>query len=92
MQLRNIFISAFSKGMVIPDPFTPNLKIDLLPEISRSPVILSNIADPLGAIRADLDGYLKRRQPADFVSSLLPRLYKDGLNEIDYPRVSSIVL
>ena len=78
--------------MVLPDHFTPNLKIDLLPEISRSPVILSNVAGPLGAMRADLDGYLKSRQPADFVSNLLPRIYKDGLNEIDAPRVSSLGL
>ena len=78
--------------MVLPDPFIPNLKIDLLPEISRSPVILSNIAGPLGAMRADLDGCLKSRQPAYFVSILPPRLYKDVLNEIDAPRVSSLVL
>ena len=59
VQLQNLVISAFPKGMVIPDPFTPNLKIDLLPEISRSPVILSNVAVPLSAMRADLGGYLK---------------------------------
>ena len=92
MQLQNLVISAFPKGMVLPDTFTLNLKIDLLPEISRSPVILSNVAGPLGVIRADLDVYLKSIQPADFSSSLLPRLYKDGLNEIYAPRVSSLVL
>ena len=46
----------------------------------------------LGVMQADLDGYLKSRQPADFFSSLLPRICKDGLNEIDAPRVSSLVL
>ena len=92
MQLQNLVISAFPKGMVLPDPFMPNLRIDLLPEISRSPVILSNVAGLLGEMRADLDGYLNSRQPADFLSSLLPRLYKDGLNEIDALRVSSLVL
>uniref|UniRef100_A0A7S2AA89 CCR4-Not complex component Not1 C-terminal domain-containing protein n=1 Tax=Trieres chinensis TaxID=1514140 RepID=A0A7S2AA89_TRICV len=92
VQLRNLVLSAFPKGMVLPDPFTPNLKIDLLPEISRSPVILSNVTGPLGGMRVDLDGYLKNRQPADFVSALLPRLYKDGKNEIDAARVNSLVL
>ena len=92
VQLQNLVISAFPKDMVLPYPFTPNLKIDLLPEISRSAVILSNVAGPLGAMRADFDVYLKGRQPADFVANLQPRLYKDGLNEIDAPRVSSLVL
>mmetsp|Transcript_25184 Transcript_25184/g.73927 ORF Transcript_25184/g.73927 Transcript_25184/m.73927 type:complete len:2663 (-) Transcript_25184:304-8292(-) len=92
VQLRNLVLSAFPKGLVLPDPFTPNLKIDLLPEIARSPVILSNVAGPLGGMRADLDGFLKDRQPADFVSGLLPRLYKDGKNEVDGPRVNSLVL
>ncbi|GMH87968.1 hypothetical protein TL16_g11021, partial [Triparma laevis f. inornata] len=35
VQLRNIFLSAFPRSMSLIDPFTPNLKIDLLPEISQ---------------------------------------------------------
>uniref|UniRef100_A0A7R9Z6V1 CCR4-Not complex component Not1 C-terminal domain-containing protein n=1 Tax=Pseudictyota dubia TaxID=2749911 RepID=A0A7R9Z6V1_9STRA len=92
VQLRNLILSAFPKGLVLPDPFTPNLKIDLLPEIARSPTILSNVSGPLGAMRADLDGFLKNRQPSDFVSGLLPRLYKEGNKEVDAPRVNSLVL
>merc|ERR1712232_1380186 len=92
IQLRNLVLSAFPRGMVLPDPFTPNLKIDLLPEISRNPVILSDVLGPLGEIRADLDDYLKTRQSSTFMTSLLPRLYKEGTNNVDAPRVNSLVL
>ncbi len=39
-QLRNLVLSAFSRDMKLPDPFTPNLRIELLPEISQAPVFL----------------------------------------------------
>jgi len=92
VQLRNLVLSAFPRGMVLPDPFTPNLKIDLLPEISKSPAVLSNVAGPLNAIRNDLDNYLKNRQPEGFIDGLLPRLFKDDTKEIDAPRVNALVL
>jgi len=92
VQLRNLVLSAFPRGMVLPDPFTPNLKIDLLPEISKSPAVLSNVAGPLTAMRNDLDTYLKSRQPEGFIDGLLPRLYKDDTKEIDAPRVNALVL
>ena len=62
VQLRNLVLSAVPRGMVLPDPFAPNLKIDLLPEILQSPVILSNVLGPLEAIWSDLDAHLKDRQ------------------------------
>jgi len=92
VQLRNLILSAFPRGMVLPDPFTPNLKIDRLPEISQSPIILSNLSGPLQSFRGELDTYLKSRQPANFVSTLLPRLYKDGSSDISPPRINSLVL
>lgn len=92
VQLRNLILSAVPRGMVLPDPFTPNLKIDLLPEISQSPVILSDVLGPLGAMQADLDTYLKERQSGEFISGLLPRLCKEGTSEVDTPRVNSLVL
>jgi CCR4-NOT transcription complex subunit 1 len=78
VQLRNLVLSAFPRGMVLPDPFTPNLKIDLLPDIAKSPLVLSNVIGPITSIREQLDDYLKNRQSAEFIAGLLPRLYKDG--------------
>jgi CCR4-NOT transcription complex subunit 1 len=37
IQMRNLVLSAFPRNMRLPDPFTPNLKVDLLPEISQPP-------------------------------------------------------
>ena len=92
IQLRNLILSASPRGMVMPDPFTPNLKIDHLPEISSSPVVLSNVTGPILALRPELDGYLKTRQPVNFLQNLLPRLCKEGTNDVDTPRVNSLVL
>merc|ERR1719198_851480 len=65
IQLRNLFLSAFPRSMRLPDPFTPNLKVDLLPEISQPPRILSNcvIALEACALREPLDEYLLTRHP-----------------------------
>ena len=40
IQMRNLILSAFPRNMRLPDPFTPNLKVDLLPEISQPPRFL----------------------------------------------------
>lgn len=74
VQLRNIFLSAFPRNMNLHDPFTPNLKIDLLPEISQHPRILSNITGTLGPLRADIDQFLKTRGPINFLNELPSRL------------------
>jgi CCR4-NOT transcription complex subunit 1 len=37
IQMRNLVLSAFPRSMRLPDPFTPNLKVDLLPEIAQPP-------------------------------------------------------
>ena len=42
-----LFLSAFPRSMRLPDPFTPNLKVDLLPEISQPPRILSSYSTTL---------------------------------------------
>jgi len=92
VQMRNIVLSAISRGMTLPDPFTPDLKVDKLPEVNKSPVILSNVVGPLSSIREGLDSFLKTRQPADFVQTLLSFLCKNGINELDSARVNSLVL
>ena len=92
VQLRNIILSANPKGILPPDPFTPNLKIDLLPEISLSPTILSNVIGPIESFRGQLDAFLKDGQNRTFSSSLPGFLYKEGTTEVDSPKVNSLVL
>lgn len=38
--MRNLILSAFPRNMRLPDPFTPNLKVDVLQEISVAPKII----------------------------------------------------
>lgn len=92
IQLRNMILSATPKGMNPPDPFTPNLKIDLLSEISQSPIILSNVLGPIESFRGHLDGFLKDGQRRDFLAAFPMFLTKERTNEIDAPKVNSLVL
>ncbi|KAI3711268.1 hypothetical protein L2E82_41237 [Cichorium intybus] len=77
IQMRNIVLSAFPRNMRLPDPSTPNLKIDLLAEISQSPRILSEVDAALKAkqMKNDVDEYLKTRpQGTTFLSELKQKL------------------
>jgi CCR4-NOT transcription complex subunit 1 len=78
IQMRNLILSAFPRNMRLPDPFTPNLKVDLLPEITQVPRILSDVTASLVQHRAQiqqpLDAYLKNRGPASFHKQLLALL------------------
>ncbi|KAL3649432.1 hypothetical protein CASFOL_005835 [Castilleja foliolosa] len=77
IQMRNIILSAFPRNMRLPDPSTPNLKIDLLAEISQSPRILSEVDAALKTkqMKNDVDEYLKtRQQGSSFVTELKQKL------------------
>ena len=74
-QLRNLILSAFPRNMRLPDPFTPNLKVELLPEISIAPRMVSNYAALIKpGFKKDLDSYLKNRSPVAFLSELRSNL------------------
>ena len=92
VQLRNLVLSATPKNMTPPDPFTPNLKIDLLSETSQSPVVLSNVFGPIESMRSQLDAYLKGGQRQSFLSGLLPLIYTEGTTEINVAKVNSLVV
>jgi len=92
VQLRNLILAASPKGMSPPDPFTPNLKIDLLAESQQSPAILSNVVGPIERMRPHLDGYLKDGQVRNFLSSLPSMLTKEGGKDVDASLVNSLVL
>ncbi|XP_054784760.1 uncharacterized protein LOC129291440 isoform X2 [Prosopis cineraria] len=77
IQMRNIILSAFPRSMRLPDPSTPNLKIDLLQEITLSPRIFSEVDAALKAkqMKADVDEYLKTKpQGSQFSSELKQKL------------------
>jgi len=78
VQMRNLVLSAFPRNMRLPDPFTPNLKVDLLPEISQPPRILSapQISNTLSVnnFKQEIDLYLKSRSPMSFLLELRTKL------------------
>merc|ERR1712008_631283 len=93
VQLRNLILSAIPKGIPLHDPISRNFKIDQLPEISQSPLILSNVVGPLVSFKNELDGYLRNQQPVDFLTNMVSHLRKEGkANKLDAPKVNSLVL
>lgn len=72
VQMRNLILSAFPRNMRLPDPFTPNLKVDMLADIAHTPRILTNFANMIqpAQFKKDLDSYLKTRSPVTFLSDL----------------------
>lgn len=76
IQLRNLILSAFPHSMKLPDPFIPNLKVDLLPEIKEPPHIRSNFVDALieSGLRMPLDNFLRNCAPPEFLLNLPMKL------------------
>nr|BAJ93503.1 predicted protein [Hordeum vulgare subsp. vulgare] len=76
IQMRNVILSAFPRNMRLPDPSTPNLKIDLLAEISVPPRIMSDVDGALKSkhMKTDVDEYLKRPEGSSFLSDLKQKL------------------
>lgn len=72
IQMRNLILAAFPRNMRLPDPFTPNLKVDMLNEITTAPRIFTNYVASIQptSFKKDLDSYLKARAPVTFLSEL----------------------
>jgi CCR4-NOT transcription complex subunit 1 len=91
IQLRNLILSAFPRNMRLPDPFTPNLKVDLLPEINQSPNILSDYTTVLksNGLKQDIDDYLASEND-HFLKDLPSRLYTAD-NKYNVPIMNALV-
>jgi CCR4-NOT transcription complex subunit 1 len=61
VQLRNLILSAFPRSMRLPDPFTPNLNVELLPEVALSPLVLAQYEQALqdSSMYNELDNMIK---------------------------------
>lgn len=61
IQMKNIVLSATPSNIIVPDPFTQDLKIDKIPEINNSPNIFYNPAEDLSlvGIKKNIDLYFK---------------------------------
>ncbi|KAK3820433.1 MAG: CCR4-Not complex component, Not1-domain-containing protein [Benniella sp.] len=101
IQLRNLILSAFPRNMRLPDPFTPNLKVDLLTEIHQPPRVLSDYTSSLAiSLKKDVDTYLRTREQAAFLDNLRDILAMDpnsqdlysGGSKYNVPMINSLVL
>lgn len=73
IQLRNVVLSAYPTGMKLPDPFTPDLKVDLLPSMRESPSLNADFDAEVRKrpIRSLIDSYLIRREPLSIAQEML---------------------
>ncbi|CAG0883626.1 unnamed protein product [Darwinula stevensoni] len=96
IQMRNLILSAFPRNMRLPDPFTSNLKVDLLPEITHAPRIMTNFAAMIQPpnFKKDLDSYLKTRAPVTFLTELRTNLQVTTEAGLHYnvPLINALVL
>ncbi|KAI8885796.1 Not1-domain-containing protein [Backusella circina FSU 941] len=93
IQLRNLMLSAFPRNMRLPDPFTPNLKVDLLPGIDQPPRVLSDYTSILtqNQIKSEIDQLVDA--PKNATTNLILQKFKLEQNDSDYnvPLVNSTV-
>lgn len=96
IQMRNLILSAFPRNMRLPDPFTPNLKVDMLNEITTAPRICTNYVANIqpASFKKDLDSYLKARAPVTFLSELRGHLQvsNEPGSRYNIPLMNALVL
>ncbi|KAK2193621.1 hypothetical protein NP493_11g11020 [Ridgeia piscesae] len=96
IQMRNLVLSAFPRNMRLPDPFTPNLKVDMLSDIAHPPRIMTDFASMIQPVsfQKDLDSYLKNRSPVKFLSELRSNLQVSSEPGMRYniPLINALVL
>lgn len=96
IQMRNLILAAFPRNMRLPDPFTPNLKVDMLNEITTAPRIFTNYVASIhpNSFKKDLDSYLKARAPVTFLSELRGHLQVSNTAGSKYhvPLMNALVL
>lgn len=96
IQMRNLILAAFPRNMRLPDPFTPNLKVDMLNEITTAPRIFTPYAASIqpAIFKKDLDSYLKARAPVTFLSELRGHLQISNTagSKYNVPLMNALVL
>eukprot|EP01065_Artemidia_motanka_P045956 TRINITY_DN684_c5_g1_i1.p1 TRINITY_DN684_c5_g1~~TRINITY_DN684_c5_g1_i1.p1 ORF type:complete len:2450 (+),score=1075.99 TRINITY_DN684_c5_g1_i1:212-7561(+) len=102
VQMRNVVLSSFPRDMKLPDPFTPHLKVDRLPEITQEPTILSDhlrvltpqpkqSRQPL-VTKDEITQYVRWRIPSEFPSALVQKLRQQSNPAMLVSVMNSLVL
>lgn len=91
VQLRNLVLSAFPRTMRLPDPFTPNLKLDVVADVSQMPKILVDYIAPIAQIKVHIDNYLTHQQPVDLPAKLATLLTSSS-NTNNLSLITSLIM
>uniref|UniRef100_A0A336KB47 CSON004409 protein n=1 Tax=Culicoides sonorensis TaxID=179676 RepID=A0A336KB47_CULSO len=96
IQMRNLILSAYPRNMRLPDPFTPNLKVSTLADITTPPRICTNYTAAIqpASFKKDLDSYLKQRAPVTFFAELKRNLQisNEPGSRYNIPLMNALVL
>lgn len=98
VQLRNLVLSAFPRKIRLPDPFNPELRVDMLPDIEVDPYILSNytlaLEHTLGSsLKHDIDVYIQNpKANPHFPGTLKSRVNKEYERFRNWDCLNSLVL
>ena len=78
VQLRNLILSAFPRTMHLPDPFTPDLKLDQLPESSELPQFDQSQLSVLdqGGLKQSMEVFAKDKYTDVFYKVLEDHVHK----------------
>ncbi len=97
IQIRNLICSAMPRAIRPPDPFTPNLQVDLLPDVRRPPAMKTDVNQILSSVirggsnlRIDLESWIQTGVPS-FLDSL-PNSLLDNLSTRGEFRFNNSVL
>ncbi|KAJ1021633.1 hypothetical protein NDA16_003770 [Ustilago loliicola] len=77
IQLRNLILSAFPRNRRLPDPFSPNLQMSLLPEVGQAPHIASDYLAALNQVeglRSAIDAHFEQGRGGDLSEHLISAL------------------
>jgi len=75
IQMRNLVLSASPSHILLPDPFTPNINVELLPDIKVEPKILTDVGILLPEeLRASVEEYVKTGAPVSFLDNVISAL------------------
>jgi CCR4-NOT transcription complex subunit 1 len=100
IQLRNLILCAFPHALVLPDPISPDLDIDTLPEMRRNPSIRADVSRSLvlHELLKPLEACLMTRDSPAFMNLLFSKLVlsdHDALaagTRYNVPLINSLVL
>ncbi|KAL3832693.1 hypothetical protein ACJMK2_024313 [Sinanodonta woodiana] len=94
MDLRNIISCAFPPNMHLPDPLTPGLKVEMIPEIHQhlmiSPIFVRIIESM--PYKQDLDSFLEVGEPVSIIHDVMYSISLDDIYRTFHVRLINAIV